>query len=161
VLRKLATALPMMAPGALARCVEHAEALRNAVLSAENDAGWAFAADESLAALHAGDTELASALVKLAEAPRAGLSRVVYNVGAFSPAAEEVRKHVVAAFPGAEISYQPHLKRQTIVDTWPADVDDSAARRDWGFAPLYDEERAFRDYLVPTIREQYRRGPKA
>jgi hypothetical protein len=42
------------------------------------------------------------------------------------------------------------------VDSWPADVDDSAARRDWGFAPRYDEARAFSDYLIPTIREQYR-----
>ena len=42
------------------------------------------------------------------------------------------------------------------MDSWPADVDDSAARRDWGFAPVYDEARAFSDYLVPTIRERYR-----
>ena len=49
-------------------------------------------------------------------------------------------------------------KRQGIVDSWPADVDDSAARRDWGFAPRYDFETAFRDYLIPTIRDRYRRG---
>jgi threonine 3-dehydrogenase len=42
------------------------------------------------------------------------------------------------------------------VDSWPADVDDSTARRDWGFAPRYDEARAFSEYLVPTIRERYR-----
>ena len=46
-------------------------------------------------------------------------------------------------------------KRQGIVDSWPADVDDSAARRDWGFAPQYDFARAFRDYLIPTIRQRY------
>ena len=38
-----------------------------------------------------------------------------------------------------------------------ADVDDSAARGDWGFAPRYDFDRAFEDYLIPTIRERYRR----
>ena len=42
-------------------------------------------------------------------------------------------------------------KRQRIVDSWPADVDDTAARRDWGFAPRYDFTRAFDDYLIPTI----------
>ena len=68
VLRKLATALPMMAESALARCVEQAEALRTAVSSAEHDAGWAFVAAEALAALHAGDTELSSALGELSEA---------------------------------------------------------------------------------------------
>ena len=31
-------------------------------------------------------------------------------------------------------------KRQGIVDSWPADVDDAAARRDWGFAPRFDLE---------------------
>jgi hypothetical protein len=36
------------------------------------------------------------------------------------------------------------------------DVDDSAARRDWGFAPKYDFRRAFDEYLIPTIRERYR-----
>jgi hypothetical protein len=34
-------------------------------------------------------------------------------------------------------------------------VDDSAARADWGFAPQYDFTRAFRDYLIPTIRQRY------
>ena len=94
--------------------------------------------------------------IRLAAAPKASLTRTVYNVGAFNPSAEEVRARVVAAFPGADITFAPHLKRQRIVDSWPADVDDSAARRDWGFAPRYDEARAFSEYLVPTIRERYR-----
>ncbi len=97
------------------------------------------------------------ALLSLAAAPRERLTRTVYNVGAFNPSAEEVRRRVLASFPEAEISWAPHLKRQRIVDSWPADVDDSAARRDWGFAPRFDEERAFSDYLVPTIRRQYGR----
>ena len=96
------------------------------------------------------------ALIRLAAAPRETLSRMVYNVGAFNPSAEEIRGRVVAAFPGANITFAPHLKRQQIVDSWPADVDDSAARRDWGFAPRYDEARAFSEYLIPTIRERYR-----
>jgi threonine 3-dehydrogenase len=96
------------------------------------------------------------ALLKLASAPAASLTRTVYNVGAFNPSADEVRARVVEAFPGAEVTWAPHLKRQHIVDTWPADVDDGAARRDWGFAPRYDEAGAFSDYLVPTIRERYR-----
>jgi hypothetical protein len=47
------------------------------------------------------------------------------------------------------------VKRQGIVDSWPADVDDGAARRDWGFAPRYGLESAFDDYLIPTIRSRY------
>ena len=40
----------------------------------------------------------------------------------------EIRARVVGAFPGASVTFAPHLKRQAIVDSWPADVDDSAAR---------------------------------
>ena len=46
-------------------------------------------------------------------------------------------------------------KRQGIIDSWPAAVDDSAARRDWGFDPKHDFDRAFREYLIPTIRRRY------
>ena len=95
------------------------------------------------------------ALLKLAAAPRESLTRCVYNVGAFSPSADEIRARVARAFPGAHITYQNDAKRQAIVDSWPADVDDSAARRDWGFAPRYAESQAFDDYLIPTIRKQY------
>src|SRR6186713_1544434 len=83
------------------------------------------------------------ALLKLARAPRGALTRTAYNVAAFSPTAEDVRRVVVRAFPDADVSWQVDAKRQGIIDTWPADVDDSAARRDWGFDPRYDLESAF------------------
>jgi len=98
------------------------------------------------------------ALLKLADAPRARLTRTAYNLRAFNPSASAVRDVVVAAFPDAAITYDVDVKRQRIVDSWPADVDDSAARADWGFSPAYDFERAFREYLIPTIRDQYRRS---
>jgi nucleoside-diphosphate-sugar epimerase len=94
-------------------------------------------------------------LLTLAEAPRERLTRSAYNVGAFNPSAEEIREVVLEAFPGAQIGYQVDTKRQGIVDSWPADVDDSTARRDWGFVPRYDFRRAFSEYLIPTIRERY------
>jgi hypothetical protein len=34
-------------------------------------------------------------------------------------------------------------------------MNDNAARRDWGWAPAYDAERAFSEYLVPNIRKRY------
>ena len=68
MLLQLASALPMMAEGALSRCCEQADALRTAVSSASEDAGWGFAAEEALGQLHAEDTELAHALSGLAQA---------------------------------------------------------------------------------------------
>ena len=68
MLLQLATALPMMAPGALEQCCERAEALRKAVESNEEGGHWGAAANEALASLHAEDTELAHALEGLARA---------------------------------------------------------------------------------------------
>ena len=95
------------------------------------------------------------ALLRLSTAARERLTQTAYNLGAFAPSAEEVRTEVLQAFPSADITFKPDLKRQGIVDSWPEDVDDSAARRDWGFAPQFDFTAAFRDYLIPTIRRRY------
>ena len=75
------------------------------------------------------------ALLKLATVPGGTLTRQVYNVGAFAPSAAEIRGLVLKSFPGAEVTFEPDLKRQGIVDSWPADVEDRAARADWGFSP--------------------------
>jgi len=95
------------------------------------------------------------ALLLLAAAPRAALTRQVYNVTSFSLSAAQVRDRVLAAFPAAQITFEPDLKREAIIDSWPADIDDSAARMDWGWSPEYDAERAFQEYLIPGIRERY------
>jgi len=96
------------------------------------------------------------ALLRLAEVPREVLTRTAYNVTAFSPRAQEIHDVVVAAFPRASIAWANDVKRQAIVDSWPEDVDDTAARRDWGFAPVYDFRSACDEYLIPAIRERYR-----
>jgi threonine 3-dehydrogenase len=94
-------------------------------------------------------------LLKLAEAPSENLGQRIYNVTSFSLSAAEFRQNVIRYFPGAEIIYEPDLKRQAIVDSWAADMDDSAARRDWRWQPAYDVERAFGEYLVPNIKKRY------
>jgi threonine 3-dehydrogenase len=96
------------------------------------------------------------ALMKLAQAPPVKLTRTAYNLRAFNPSAEEICHVVRNAFPDAEITWQTDAKRQGIVDSWPEDVDDGAARNDWGFSPRYDFVRAFDEYLIPTIRERYK-----
>jgi nucleoside-diphosphate-sugar epimerase len=95
------------------------------------------------------------AIIRLMSAPRSALTRLVYNVRAFAPQAGEIARMVLHAFPTARIVTQVDQKRQRIVDSWPADIDDGAARRDWGYAPRYDLATAFYDYLIPTIRHRY------
>ncbi|HYN09295.1 MAG TPA: NAD-dependent epimerase/dehydratase family protein [Vicinamibacterales bacterium] len=97
------------------------------------------------------------ALLALARAPREKVPQLVYNVGSFAPTADDIRAEVLRAFPEADITYRVDAKRQGIVDSWPEDVDDTAARRDWGFDPKYDFEGAFRQYLIPEIKKRYGR----
>ncbi len=95
------------------------------------------------------------ALMQLAAAPREALGHFVYNVTSFSLTAEEFRVRALRAFPGAEITFEPQPRRQGIVDSWPADVDDSLARAEWGWQPEYDVERFFSEYLLPNVRARY------
>ena len=99
--------------------------------------------------------DAAKALGQLASAARERLTRTAYNLSAFCCSAAQIRERVVAAYPGAAITYKIDPKRQGIVDSWPAAVDDSAARADWGFRPDFDADRAFREYLIPTIGNYY------
>ncbi|MBX3012364.1 MAG: NAD-dependent epimerase/dehydratase family protein [Caldilineaceae bacterium] len=95
------------------------------------------------------------ALLALAELPRSGLSRLVYNVTSFSISAGEIRERVLRAFPNAQITFAPDTKRSAIIDSWPADMDDSVAQRDWGWRPKYTVERAFDEYLIPNVVALY------
>ena len=94
-------------------------------------------------------------LISLKEAPRQALTQTVYNVTSFNPSAQELYELTVVAFPKADIRFVPDCHRQCIVDSWPADIDDTAAQRDWGWQPDYNFERAFSEYLIPVIRARY------
>lgn len=101
-------------------------------------------------------TDAVTALLQLADARADNLTRPIYNVTSFSLSAAEFRDIVLRSFPRAAITFEPDLRRQGIVDSWPADLDDGAARRDWGWSPAYDLERAFDEYLIPNIRHRYK-----
>lgn len=64
--------------------------------------------------------------------------RNAFNVTAMQLApetlAEEIRKHV----PGFELSYEVDPIRQSIAESWPDHIDDTAARDEWGWNPEYD-----------------------
>ena len=96
------------------------------------------------------------AILHLAAAPGKKLKHLVYNIGSFSLSAAEIKERMLRYYPNAQISFTPDDHRQGIVDSWPADVDDSFARQDWGWQPDYDAARAFDDYLIPTISKRYR-----
>jgi threonine 3-dehydrogenase len=99
--------------------------------------------------------EAIDATLQLAAAPRKELTQIVYNIASFNPSAGEVAELVKQYFPDASITFEPDERRQAIVDSWPEDLDCSAAHNDWGFTPKYTVEHAFEEYLVPRITKQY------
>jgi threonine 3-dehydrogenase len=99
--------------------------------------------------------DASNSLVKLAQAPRQSISRPVYNVTSFSLTAAEIYDLISQAFPDAQITFKPDKKRQGIVDSWPASLDDSHAREDWNWQPAYDAQRCFNEYLIPNIVKRY------
>jgi threonine 3-dehydrogenase len=94
-------------------------------------------------------------LMMLMDAPAGDLSIRVYNVAAFAITAEDFRQRALKAFPGSKITFEVNPRRQGIVDSWPQDVDDARARKDWGWKPSYDVDRFFDDYFLPEIRKRY------
>jgi nucleoside-diphosphate-sugar epimerase len=94
-------------------------------------------------------------LLLLEAAPPEHLRRLVYNVTSYSPTAAEILDVIRRSFPDAQITFAPDERRQAIVDSWPAAIDDSAARRDWRWKPDYDFRRSFEDYLIPSVRQRY------
>ncbi len=95
------------------------------------------------------------ATLALSAADSHRLTQCVYAVRSFSVSAGEIAGLVQRFFPTADITFEPDQQRQAIVDSWPEDVDDAAARKDWGFDPKYTLEAAFEEYLVPAIRARY------
>ena len=96
-----------------------------------------------------------ASLLKLAASSPKRLTRRVYNVTSFSLTAGQFRQRVLDHFPDAKISFSPDIRRNDIVDSWPANLDDNDARRDWDWVPEFDVEKAFSEYLVPNIRKRY------
>jgi threonine 3-dehydrogenase len=76
----------------------------------------------------------------------------IYNLAAFAPSAEELAERLRGAVGTIDVSYAPDEQRQAIVDSWPQDVDDIAARREWGYEPRFDLDGAIEDYLLPPLR---------
>jgi nucleoside-diphosphate-sugar epimerase len=91
------------------------------------------------------------ALLRLASAPASALTTRVYNIGAFSPSAEQIRNAVLEHYPAASITFASDPRRQAIVDSWPEDVNDARARADWGHAPRHGLREALADYLIPSL----------
>ncbi|NQU68031.1 MAG: NAD-dependent epimerase/dehydratase family protein [Candidatus Marinimicrobia bacterium] len=94
-------------------------------------------------------------ILELMSAPKSNLTRQVYNITGWSASADKFRDKMQSVYSDANITFTVNEKRQSIVDSWPADVDDSAAQKDWGWQPEHHFQNAFDDYLLPGIKAHY------
>jgi nucleoside-diphosphate-sugar epimerase len=70
-----------------------------------------------------------------------------YNVGAMSFSAGELAREISKNVRGFKVSYSPD-PRQKIADSWPMSVDDTEARREWGWKPDFDLKAMVKDMLT-------------
>lgn len=87
------------------------------------------------------------ATIELMEADTHKISvRTSYNLAAISFSPEEIAAEIKKHIPDFTIDYKPDY-RQQIADSWPQSIDDSVARKDWGWKHEYDLARMTSDML--------------
>lgn len=88
------------------------------------------------------------ATLELMEAPADKIKvRTSYNLAGMTFTPGEIYQSIRKEVPDFQISYAPDF-RQKIAESWPGSIDDSAARRDWGWKPHYDLDAMTRDMLL-------------
>jgi len=84
------------------------------------------------------------------ELMEADLSKLTYhsnfNLAAMSFSAGELAAEIKKHIPEFTCEYKPD-SRQEIADSWPRSLDDSAARKEWGWKPKYDLASMAKDML--------------
>jgi nucleoside-diphosphate-sugar epimerase len=63
--------------------------------------------------------------------------RTSYNIAAVSFSVEELVTEIQKHIPEFKCQYKPDF-RQKIADSWPMSIDDTIARKEWGWQPTYD-----------------------
>ena len=58
-------------------------------------------------------------------------------------------------FQNFNLSYKVDLLRQNIVNSWPKNINDENAKKDWGWSPKYNLKQSYKDYLIPNIIKYY------
>ena len=87
------------------------------------------------------------ATIELMEAPAEKISvRTSYNISAMSFSPREIAAKITKHIPGFSMTCKPDY-RQAIADSWPQSIDDSVARKDWGWKEEFDLAAMTKDML--------------
>jgi nucleoside-diphosphate-sugar epimerase len=89
-----------------------------------------------------------NAAINLMEADPSKLKhRNAFNVTAMNFTPEQVTASIKKRIPEFKIDYSIDPVRQGIADSWPDYMDDSTARKEWGWKPVYNLEKMTDDML--------------
>lgn len=78
------------------------------------------------------------ATIQIMQAPIEQIKiRSSYNLAAMSFTPKQIGEEIQKQYPNFELSYEPDF-RQKIADSWPASIDDTSARQDWGWKNDFD-----------------------
>ena len=88
-------------------------------------------------------------LVELSEADASQLHHHAdFNVHGFSFTPDELAQAIQKRMPDFQIDYEIDPIRQGIADSWPHSLDDTAARKEWDWAPSFSIDEMVDDMLV-------------
>jgi nucleoside-diphosphate-sugar epimerase len=78
------------------------------------------------------------ATIQIMQAPVEEIKiRSSYNLAAMSFTPKQIGEEIQKQYPSFELSYKSDF-RQKIADSWPASIDDTSARQDWGWKNDFD-----------------------
>lgn len=83
--------------------------------------------------------------------------RNAYNVTAMSFSPEELFREIQKSFPDFAMNYEVDPVLQTIADSWPNSMDDSDARKQWGWQPEYDLPEMSKDMIKKLSKKLFDR----
>lgn len=88
-----------------------------------------------------------AATIQIMQSPKEKIKiRSSYNLAAMSFTPTEIAEEIKKYIPEFTITYHPDF-RQKIADSWPASIDDSAARKDWNWKHQFDISSMTKDML--------------
>lgn len=88
------------------------------------------------------------AIVDLMEAdPSKLIHRNAFNVTAMSFEPEQIAASIRKEIPNFQMSYDVDPVRQAIANSWPDNIDATAAKEEWGFSYKYDLDAMTKDML--------------
>ena len=119
----------------------------NVFIAAVRDGGYTLQVRESANPAIIYIEDCLKAIDLLTHASAAGLSRASYNLFSCAPTAGEIGTEIQKRVPEVEIDFALDEQVADLIDSWPRQIDDQAARSDWNWCPEFGLPEIADDFL--------------